>query len=351
MNEMRLTSREIELDLLRVLACFAVIMVHICGMKTHVLPLSDRNWAHLTFIAALQTWQVPVFVMISGRFFLEPTKERPLLVIWKRYIWRLVLAFIVWNVVYQISFLLLGQYDSLNWKGIIMQVLEGPYHFWYLFMMIGLYMIVPFLQRITASKQLSEYFIILFLIFAFLTKYGTEIPVIGTYLSSVLTKSNFYFALGYSGYFVLGYYLWKYPVSDKYEIPLYILGLILIIVAAAGTTAKSVWIGEHKDWFSQYLTPNVAIDSTAVYTFFIKRVSRFQFTERASNIIVMLSTYSFGVFLVHALVIEGINLLHLSPIMASPFFTVPVLAILVFVISNIIVALVRKIPSLGRKIT
>lgn len=343
-------KRQIELDLLRVLAMFAVVMTHVCGMETHNLPVTDKNWQMLTFIAACMTWDVPAFVMISGRFFLDPERNVTLKKIWTKSIWRLVLAFAVWSAIYQTYYVLSGTY-SLNWKGVLTQLIAGPNHFWYLHMLIWLYAIAPFLRKITESKKLMEYFILLSFLFMFATKYATELPFIGGTVAEVLGSTNMHFVLGYSGYFVLGYYLYKYEIPDKFEIPLYILGILLIVFAAFGTTWASVIEGENHDRFSQYLLPNIMLESAAVYTFFIKRVKKHSFSDKAVKTVSVAAECSFGIYLVHLLANSLVAALGLSPIMANPFIMVPVLAVMVFAISFVAVWLIRKIPRIGKRIT
>ena len=138
-------KRETELDILRLLAMLAVIWVHVGGMETGSLPTADPNCQWLIFLKSVMTWEIPVYVMISGRFFLDPDREMPVSKI-LRAVERLVLAFVVWNVVYQIWYIGRNTYTGLNWKGIASQALIGPYHFWYLYMIVGLYLITPFLR-------------------------------------------------------------------------------------------------------------------------------------------------------------------------------------------------------------
>lgn len=343
-------QRETELDILRILALLAVILVHACGMETHTLPVTDRNWQVLTFCAAIVTWQIPIYVMISGRFFLDPEREMPFRKILKS-IWRLVVAFVVWDVVYQIYYIWSGAYGDLNWKGILSQTLVGPYHFWYLHMLIWLYAIVPFLRKIAESKKMMEYFILLFLLFEFLANYGVNLPLAGSTINEVLVKTNFHFALGYSGYYILGYYLYKYKIPDKLEIPLYIAGIVLLIFAGTATVWRAAREGVNNDWYSKYLLPNIAIEASALYTFFVKRVGKHKSSDRAVRGITKLSEYSFGVYLIHALVIEFLGLVGITPIIFSPFLMLPAITLLTFVISNVLVGLLRKIPRIGKKIT
>lgn len=341
--------RQIELDFLRIFAMFAVVMVHTCGMKTHDLPLDDSNWQILTFIAGLMTWQIPSFVMISGRFFLDPNREVPTKRVIKAII-RLCVAFAVWNVIYQFYYILTGVYSELNWKGIIVQAIKGPYHFWYIYMLVGVYLLIPFLRKITESKKLMEYFLILFLLFELLINYGTMLPIIGDIIETVLNYISFHFALGYTGYFVAGYYFYKYPVSKRLEKILYAFGIMFLFGAAGFTVLNSVWQGIHDDWFTAYLMPNVAIESFAIYTFFIKKVARWNFKPYIMLVIEKMSEYSFGIYCIHALVIGIFGHLGLSPVAASPFIMVPLLAVLFILASGIVSSLIRKIPVIGTKI-
>ena len=78
------------------------------------------------------TWQIPIFVMILGRFFLDPERMVTIKKV-KSAILRLCIAFVVWNVIYQLFYIITGLNSSLNWKGIIVQSVQGPYHFWYIY--------------------------------------------------------------------------------------------------------------------------------------------------------------------------------------------------------------------------
>ena len=351
MNGVSVRKREIELDLLRILALLAVISVHCTGMgNTDAMPMSDPAKRVLVFFDSIVTWQIPVYVMISGRFFLDPdravTKERLL-----KAIGRIAIAFIAWDIVYQLYYIASGTYSGLNWKGIVSEAVLGPYHFWFLFMIAGLYAVTPFLRMIAADKRLSEYFIALFFAFECLYSYGSSIPGVGGIVSGILDKTSFHFALGYSGYYALGYYLRRYDLSKWCERGLYCLATMLIVLTSGATLYRSVLDGANHEVFTGYLKPNIIIIACGIYTFFVKRVSRGRFSEKWSRLIGKLSEYSFGVYLLHALLIELLNDVGVSPVRATPLIMQPLTVILVFAISNVAVGMTRKIPLLGKKIT
>lgn len=336
-------KRETELDVLRIIALLAVIFTHTCGIYPNFPPLT-------TFILATITWHVPVFVMISGRFFLDPDRELPVSKLIKA-ITHLVLAFAFWSLIYQIHSVVAGTYPERSWRGVIAAFLIGPYHFWYLTMLICLYAIIPFLRKITESKALMEYFIGLFLIFGFLTLYGPNLPMVGPTIGRLNTNANFHLALGYSGYYILGFYLRRYPLRGRRELGLYVLGICMFLFTGLATVWKTAQGAPGNEWFTKYLMPNVVIESAALYTFFINRVSKIQFPEKLTALISRLAEYSFGAYLLHVLVYRLLLAPCIRRASLPPIVAITLTLFLTYVISTGLTILIRKIPCVGKKIT
>lgn len=328
-------------------------MTHVCGGIVKALPVNDPICMFLTSCRAAVTWDVPVFIMISGRFFLDESRSITLKDIFGKYIKRLILAFIVWSAVYQGYYVIYsvatGQ-TSLSMIGIISEWLLGAYHLWYLYMLAGLYILTPFLRKIASDKKLTEYFLILFVISQFIVNYAVAIPKVGGIVSAALGKTYFHFTLGYAGYFLLGYYLHRYGIPDKWETPLYALGIALTVFSVVGTTLHSQYEGAPNVWFSKYQMPNIIIESAALYFFFVRRVSKWQYPQWCRDFFARMTELGFGVYLVHALVIELITLTGLT-VKTMPILMLPLLTAAVTVLSLIITKLIRGIPRVGKIIT
>lgn len=343
-------KRETELDILRLIAMLAVILVHVCGGQVKTLPVTDFDWKTMVFLRSIVTWEVPVYIMISGRFFLDPERDITNSKLAKS-IWRLVVAFVLWDIVYQVYYILAGTYAGLNWKGILTEAMIGPYHFWYLHMLVLMYAITPFLRKIVQDKKLTEYFIVLFVIFQFLTEYGVNLPVVGPIISDWFTKVKFYFPLGYSGYFVLGYYLYKHRLPKKYEFSLYAIGIVTLILTGFGNLQQSIRAGYEDTWYTQYMKPNVIIEAMALYTFGVQRLSGIRLSEKVRHCITYLSDHSFGVYLIHALVIELLTQIGLTPTLLPAIIMAPICVVIVYVCSHFVIAILRKIPYIRKRIT
>ena len=344
-------KRETELDLLRIIALLAVISVHATGVNTDNILMSDFSKQVLTWLDAIVTWQIPVYVMISGRFFLDPERNMDAKKIGKA-IRRIVIAFLVWNPLYQIFYVLSGAYSELNWKGILMEILQGPYHFWYLFMIGGLYMIVPFLRLITENRKLMEYYLLLFVLFEGLSGYGTQLPGFGSAVSGILNSTGFHFAMGFAGYYVLGYFIYKYKdeVPEKIEFLIYGLAILALLIVSGMTVSRAITEGVNNEWYTGYRKPNTMLIAAAIFLFFEKRVGKHAFSQAAEKWIERFSANSFGVYLIHALVLDMIGLTGISSVYPTPFLMQPLLILVVFVVCNIIVEGIRCIPKVGRYI-
>ena len=345
--------RETELDILRFLAMLSVIAIHVCGGVTKELSNKSFDFIVINSLFSIITWCVPIFVMISGGLFLNPKREITINKLFTKYIKHFVIAFSFWTIIYQIYYYVSAMFtggDVLNWKGIVYEAIVGPYHMWYLYMLAGVYITIPILRKIIESKTVTEYFIVVFLIFSFLQNYGVNVPIIGKLISAIMNNIQLPIGVMYIGYFILGFYIKNFNISCKVECALYISAVLLLIfncLVFSVPTLKSI----SEIWSVEYLMPNIIIESAGIYTFFVKRVSKIKFNEKTVKIFSKLTEYGFGVYLVHALINELIGLTGWTAVTISPFISVPLLTIVVYGVSLLVTVVIRKIPFVGKNIT
>lgn len=336
--------------MLRIVAMLAVIVTHTCAGAVKSMDVWNESWLHLNLLHSAITWHVPVFVMISGGIFLNPSREIPITVLYRKYVMHLLICLIVWSGAFQVYYFLTNS-ETLNWKGMVSETLVGAYPFWYLWMLIGLYMIIPFLRSFAQDRKLVRYFLALFLISQFLVNYGAKLPGVGSTIDQIIGKSNFHFALGFTGYYLLGHYLLGSKIPLKKEILLYVLGIGCVIFTCTATTWQSRIQGVFNEWFSKYLMPNVIIESAALFVFFTKRVSRIRVNQRVESILKNLSTLGFGVYLVHGLVLEVFGRFGITVVGATPVLATLLQTVVIYAISLGLTWTIRKIPVIGKNIT
>ncbi|MCD8019247.1 MAG: acyltransferase family protein [Clostridiales bacterium] len=343
--EMTDAKRSTELDILRILAMLAVISIHVDTVAQSWIDTLIRN---IEFSAV--TWCVPVYVMISGRLFLEKRKQLPVSAYFKKYILRIVVAFAFWSAIYQVMYIALGAYDDLNWKGILAEYIVGPYHMWFLWMICGLYLATPVLRKIAEDIRVARYFVLLFVVFSFLVSYGEELLFVGSILASVLGSMQLQLPLGFTGYYVMAHVIHNTELPKKKEVAIYVLGVASLIFTCVASTALAIQSGEPVEYFAGYQKVNVIFTSAAIFTFFDKKVSRVNFTEHTRKLFAKGAELSFGIYLIHALFNELTAYIGLGNNIPCSIM-VPVLTVLIFVLCTVAVALIRKIPIIGKQIT
>lgn len=329
-------KRQTELDVLRLLATLAVIMIHAGGISAScgIAPL---------------VWCVPVFFLISGRFFLDPARNVTATTLFRKSIPHIAIAVLFWSAVFTVYYILSGSYSGLNQFGIITEFLCGPYHLWFLYTLAGLYLLTPILRRIAADDKILVGTLLLFFGVNILTEYLVYLPKVGNVAETLLSQLGLQGLTGYWGYYLLGVFLWKKKdaIRGRTELLIYLVGLLLFAATIVAECFISQQLRE-TDFVKQYLKPNVIIFSSALYLFFIKRVSQWKFSEKARRVFQRLTEYGFGVYCIHALLNE---LIPTPQIPSLPVATLFLRVLVLYLTSLALTWLIRKIPVVGKKIT
>ena len=334
-------------DYLRISASLGVMVLHLAAQKYHSISVYSHEWQVLNFYDSIVQWTVPVFVMISGALFLS--RDISLDKIYMRYIPRLVVSYIFWSLVYSIAV-------GYNFREHKIMWLAGHYHMWYVPMCIGLYIMLPIVRQITLDKHVTYYYLIISLIFAFIlpsvisfTKdFGFQWMKSGILvINDIYNDMNMKLVMGFTAYFVLGYVLSKIGLSLTKRIYIYVLGLFGFLFTILATLFASYQYAKPATYYGQF-TVNVLLESIAVFTAF--RYMDFK-NDKFNKIATILAKYSFGAYLVHALIIEKIAaIFHINTLSFDPGLSVPLLGCVVFVTSYAISFILNQIPIVNKYI-
>ena len=336
----------IWLDLLRVISIFCMMLLHVCASQFDAVDVNSFEWQVLNVYDSLVRFCVPVFVMISGVFFLDPKKEYPLKKLLKKNIWRIVTAYLFWSVCYAvvISFIDYRTINRAYFENVARETITGRYHLWFLNMIVGIYLVVPILRKISQDKKLTEYFILLSFFGCYVGNLLKILPVVGEIIGTVQDKSSFYLVAGYTGYFMAGYYFYTYDISGKWKKAIYALGGASLLLTGIGTSVLSLQTGKADARLYDYLFPTICCVAWAVFLFFKERVSYIRFSEKSGHSIVSLAGLSFGMYLVHDFVNCVLKFAGITPVSFNTILAVPLLAGVVFAVSFAVIWVMSKIP-------
>lgn len=339
--------RILYFDYLRILAMFAVMLLHVASQFWYTTPTNTAEWQACNIYDSLARFGVPIFVMISGALFLG--KKRPIKRIYQKNILRLLVAMFFWSILYALWQKYIAHAFDSN-IAFLKEVLVGHVHLWFVYMIIGLYMISPMLQKLVEDRKLAIYFVTLSIAFAFLIPeiikvIGLVSPGISSILQAMRDALKLDFVLSYSGLFVLGHLLHTAKIDCKKEKWLYILGVASVLFTMIATAFVSIKRNTPVPIFYDTFTINVLLQSISVFVFFKKHVNKPAKSEKVGHLIANISKYSFGAYLVHLFVLYTFDIfLHFNSFSFNPFIAIPVIAVIIFMISVSVSAIIHKIP-------
>ncbi len=288
---------------LRAAACAAVVLLHICASES--ILYSEVLNINQTFIATvlyeLMMWAVPCFLMVSGALLLDRGKEISINSLFKKYILRMLIALISFSFIYRIfdmlmnnekpSFLILTDavrdiYDGTGWS-----------HMWYLYLMIGLYLLLPFMKAIASTCTNFEIRLLLFINLVVLSL----LPI--TKLFELTSGFYIHIATIYPFYFFLGYAMHAKIIRLKKS-----YAAFFILVGVAGIlvfTAFSVYKGfTNTANLLGYSSIFIIMISSGIFALF-DSMSRSIFENGIIfKIIMSIDSCSFGIYLVHMLIVR-----------------------------------------------
>ena len=338
-------------DGLRVAATAAVVILHLSGGWIEQTAVDGWAWMACNIYDGFVRWCVPVFVMLSGMFLLDPTRRfapSDLL----RHALRVVIPLAVWSAVYGVFALLLSHTLSLQ---TVVDALKNAlwghlhYHLWFLPMILGLYLVTPILRAFVkgASRSDFHYFFLLTFLVTFLLPTLLNLRPSQT-VSTWLNQLNLSLVLGYVGYYVAGYYLRVFSLSRPVRLTLYVLGAAGGVVTVWGTALLSRQSGVSDFTLYSYMAPNVLVMAVALFVLFRTLVGE-RVSAGGGRMLSGTSAITFGIYLSHDLFImllRHYGISTLSPL--PPAVSIPLLAAGVFLCAAAVAWLLSKLPVVGR---
>ena len=381
-------KREIWIDWLRVAACFMVFIVHstepfyLGGEGSYILTETDAFWS--AFFDTLVRSCVPLFVIASS-YLLFPLKGSTS-EFFKRRTVRIIIPFLIWTLVYAFVW---GE-PVTNLKNLVLNFNYAAGHLWFVYMIIGVYLLMPLLSPWAEKVEKKE-----LLTYLGIWGFTTMIPLIRDWASGGETLviygpsglprqalfplwgeaswnayGTFYYFSGFIGYLLLGLYFRKFVGEISWKktlliaVPTYLAGHAVtfggfmrrVYETAGGTfpvgglVEKAVWW--ETTWCND--TIGVALMAIAWILIFKKIQSGGKFYER---VLLPISKASYDIYLIHLLVLVPIcgvvrNLLGSGLEGVLGFWTTPAEIIIsaasAFVCTAIISIILQKIPVIGK---
>lgn len=286
-------NRVLYLDIIRILACLMIIAMHA------PIPNTGLNGYLLSSDSLLTAPGIGLFIMVSGALLL-PVNVSTKQFLKKRY-GKIVCPTIFWTFFYFV----LGPYtDTVDQGNGVMSFLSIPFTpqfnsvLWFMYMLAGLYLFAPILSawlRQTSKREVEFYLCLWGITLCF--------PLIRNIVrvDESHTGILYYFG-GYSGYFLLGYYL----RNHVNHISIWKCLLAIIFPLGIAITLKMQGIQVRFYDMFWYLSIFVAMMCVAWFLLIKKVDMVYDNASKWHRNIVLISNCSFGIYLTHIFVMRSL---------------------------------------------
>ncbi|MDL2255333.1 acyltransferase [Parabacteroides sp. OttesenSCG-928-K15] len=361
------TSREQIgwIDLLRVIACFLVVLSHSCDPFVGRFDSNYPEFLNGALIGSLVRCCVPLFVMMSGVLLLPIKMDMP--TFYSKRAKRLVLPFVFWSLALPILYFLYVNYSGIEIVSpnitfdeyTLQRTFEKMYTFlfnfnydttplWYVYMLIGLYLFMPIISSWLkqAEKRDIQWFLRIWLISMCLPYVQMIAPMLGytgNYGNMGIlgvcdwnAYGMFYYFSGFLGYVVLAYYLVKYPPNWSWNktltiaIPMFLVGYT--ITAGGFLLTQEYFPGSYANleiiWYFSGI--NVFMMTYAIFIIVQKS------NVKANRFMAKAASLTFGIYLCHFIIVQlGYDIIYPN-LAVPPFVKILLIALFSFGISLLI---------------
>lgn len=349
-------NRIIFADVLRILATFFVIVYHVATDKWMFTYTNSFNWYFLTFLTSELRWCVPVFFMLSGMTFLNPEKEVSIKKLYTKNIPHILIALIFWSILYKILAIIVRQIQGIQnfelntLKQIIINIFFEPawMHLWFLYTLIAIYMLVPILRVYTKNTTKENY---LYLLILYLLTLGI-IPIIENIIGRQILLFKITEIYGYTMYFMVGWYLFNYKINKTHTKIIYVLGIISsVCMFSISSFVSYKYQGPYIPIIFDYLSITNIFIASSIFLFFknwFDNHTQQSNTLKNNSFIRLLSNCCFGIYLVHMISFNMIYPIYEKVLKYNQLSTILITPFVIFILSFIIILIIKKIPYLNK---
>jgi surface polysaccharide O-acyltransferase-like enzyme len=326
-------KRSLHADVIRAWATVAVVLLHASVLYVDRWQQIPMSWWWIgNLLHSLSRCAVPLFIFLSGALLLGSGKTESLTTFWRKRLAKLLIPFGLWSIVYLICYPrpeTLGQSWLKQLIGLIQQPAYG--HLWFLYMILGLYLVTPVLRIFArhADRATLRYYLVLWFIFSQLIPFAqTLFKLPPFYLSS------FFNINGFIGLFILGHYLETTKPTKRLN--RWAGGLTIvcwIAIAIATALIQNPATGKPFDLVYEVNSP-LSLGLASGLFLWLKGLPHAELHHQQPKIyraIGLISSASFTIYLAHMLPVVALQTkqwpLWIDTLTMHPLWLIPILAI------------------------
>lgn len=332
------------IDVLRIAACFLVIVNHTATFVFLDVTPSVTWFGALTYFF-ISKISVPIFVMISGYTMLD--KQDDYKKTMQRVV-RTVLALLVFSLGYYLFQWIIGDRPEIGVFDYFSSVLQNPLTiaYWYMYMYIGLLIMMPFLQKFVSAlnKRDCEIFIAITLFVC-----GTW-PIVEHWCPALTYSRLIDLALfnSYISMMLIAYYIKKYVTPSKKLLRYSIVGFVVCIIFNIFMTYHEYQVtgGSEYLFYDDRVFMPIVVESACVFYM----ATQLSLKGRIAKVLKVIGGCTFGIYLISDFVIGISQSIYYGfcGVGVHPIISVIIYEVIVFMVGFVITFVMKKIPILKK---
>ncbi|MBQ3334105.1 MAG: acyltransferase [Eubacteriaceae bacterium] len=325
---------------LRVIACLAIVILHTAYGAAFQFEEVISSFQHTGAMVVTNSmmWAVPCFVMVTGALLLPPEKDISYDKLFKKYIFRVARALVICGLAFRLFDMVMDG-EPMTFMGFLYGFAEiftgqGWSHLWYLYLLIGLYLLLPFYKKVTANSSDRE--------MIYLLAVGGIFTALLPMLEAFHVSCAFYIHVAtiYPFYLLMGYALRKGIVKvTKWQA----LGLIVLSLAAIIGMTVYRWQNGSEAFEALLGYNSLFVAALAVGVFSLVSSVRLTLPKALERFIKSIDYCSFGIYLIHMVFVRLVlRYWRFNPFTHGGVIAFAGIVIGVFIVSFVLVWLGKK---------
>lgn len=258
-------SRSIQyINRLRILAIYAVVTAHVTIWLTMASPPFSFNWWLGTWVFYLCFCSIPVFVMISGALLLDDSRTESPAEFYRRRMYRVGVPLVSWTIIY------LGVRGFIDHERLtvgraaeLVITADPYYHLWFLYMILGLYLVTPPLRTFVRHAPRGERLFVIAAVLILANAYFQSDALLWNNQRSIFTLF-----IPYIGYYLCGYELSRIDprrIPSRYLVIPVVICAVYLAVFAEAFIARQGGVGPGRRFVFDFFCPPIIFLSIAIF--------------------------------------------------------------------------------------
>lgn len=344
-----------KFDIARTFAILCVVLCHsteIAYPDERLFPISDSSLLVKRLLFTIGRLGVPIFLFLTGALILKKQieEDEDVIQFYKKNLLPLFLTTEIWIVLYNVFFAVMNQEFKLQnfFKEIIFLKQSAISSMWYMPMILGVYLALPFVAKIVKTFSVKIMKIPMIIVFVS----SILLPSINALLYALRLKVSYstilYFNFlggAYGLYILLGYYI-SNGLLKKYSK----ISLTTIAIGTFWGTNMFLYMADQGQkyynlWYDFVL---LFICTICIFELFVRiknKTNKSIFVEITKYI----SKISLGIFFLHEIFLK-IFVKYTSQLELNDFFESLILFVLATICSVVVIKITSKIKIIKEKL-